>query len=207
MQQYQFIIGISIAILLGAMSPGPSFLLVAKTAVEKSRWEGVFVAIGLGTGAVVFALLSSFGLYVLLETVPRVYLGLKILGGAYLCYLAWRFWQGAGQAVVQEDITEPDGKGLFAAYLSGLLTQLSNPKTAIVLGGIFAAFLPREIPPYSHTILASITFLVDVVWYSFVVFALSTRHAKSVYFRYKKPIGRLASGVMGLIGIKLAFVN
>ena len=207
MQQYQFIIGISIAILLGAMSPGPSFLLVAKTAVEKSRWEGVLVAVGLGTGAVIFALLSSFGLYVLLETVPKVYLLLKLLGGAYLCYLAWRFWQSAGQAIIQDDVTEQGGNGLLAAYFSGLFTQLSNPKTAIVLGGIFAAFLPREIPPYSHTILASITFLVDVVWYSFVVFALSTRQAKSVYFRFKKPIGRMASGVMGLIGIKLALVN
>lgn len=212
MHEYHFIIGITIAILLGAMSPGPSFLIVAKVAVEKSRWQGVLVALGLGTGAMIFALASSLGLHIVLASVPKVYLALKILGGCYLCYLAWRFWRSAGQGIDENHmmVTEADNharRGALSAYGTGLLTQLSNPKTAIVLGGIFAAFLPEQIPPYSHAILAGITFSVDFAWYTFVVLALSTRHARAVYFRFKRPISRIASGLMGVIGIKLALVS
>lgn len=206
MQQYQFMIPIAVALLLGAMSPGPSFLLVAQTSVEQSRWHGFAVTLGMGCGATVFALLSFLGLYVVLETVPALYLGLKIAGGGYLCYLAFRFWQSAQQAADPEttDITRG---GLLSAYTRGLLTQMSNPKTAIVLAGIFAAFMPRELPPYSYSVMAAITFLVDILWYSVVVLALSTRHARAVYFRFKKVIGRLASGLMAAIGVKLAFFN
>jgi threonine/homoserine/homoserine lactone efflux protein len=35
---------------LAAMSPGPSFLLTARTAVAQSRSDGVMVALGIGAG-------------------------------------------------------------------------------------------------------------------------------------------------------------
>ncbi|MCG8463230.1 MAG: LysE family translocator [Xanthomonadales bacterium] len=206
MQQYQFMIPIAVALLLGAMSPGPSFLLVAQTSVEQSRWHGFAVTLGMGCGATVFALLSFLGLYVVLETIPTLYWVLKLLGGGYLCYLAYRFWQSAGQQVSNTE-TELSRGGLYKAYWRGLLTQLSNPKTAIVLAGIFAAFMPRELPAYSYSLMAVITFLVDILWYSVVVLALSTRQARAVYFRFKKVLGRLAGALMAGIGVKLALLN
>ena len=43
------------AILLGAISPGPSFVLVARTAVAVSRRDALATALGMGAGGLVFA--------------------------------------------------------------------------------------------------------------------------------------------------------
>jgi drug/metabolite transporter (DMT)-like permease len=83
------------ALALGAMSPGPSFVLVARTAIARSRSDGLAAAVGMGIGGVIFAVLVVLGLHAVLSNVPRLYLGLKVAGGIYLLYLGIRIWRGA----------------------------------------------------------------------------------------------------------------
>ncbi|WP_186824880.1 LysE family transporter, partial [Klebsiella pneumoniae] len=68
---------IGAAILLGAMSPGVSFLLVARMAMASSRRAALSVAAGMGVGASVFAAIALAGLHTLLTLVPSLYTGLK----------------------------------------------------------------------------------------------------------------------------------
>lgn len=71
------------AIALGAMSPGPSFVMVARTAVARSRADGLAAALGVGIGAMLFATAAFVGLQALLTLVPWVYVALKFAGAAY----------------------------------------------------------------------------------------------------------------------------
>ena len=82
------------AILIGAISPGPSFVLVARTAIAVSRSAGMATALGMGLGGLMFAGAALLGLHVVLTAVPWAYLGLKVGGGAYLIFLAIRLWRG-----------------------------------------------------------------------------------------------------------------
>jgi threonine/homoserine/homoserine lactone efflux protein len=50
------LLSIAGAMVIGAMSPGPSFLMVARTAVASSCAHGVAAALGMGAGGVLFAL-------------------------------------------------------------------------------------------------------------------------------------------------------
>ncbi len=75
---------IGVAILFGAMSPGVSFLLVARTAMSSSRRVALSVAAGLGFGALIFAVIALAGLHTLLTLVPSLYTALKVAGGCYL---------------------------------------------------------------------------------------------------------------------------
>ena len=93
MHEYIFILPILLFLLLGVMSPGPSFILVAQTAMAKSRSEAIAVSVGMGAGATIFAVIASVGLFVLIETVPWLYIALKVIGGSYLCYLAFKMWE------------------------------------------------------------------------------------------------------------------
>ena len=79
---------ISAAIALGAISPGPSFIVVARNAMSLSRPHGLATASGMGLGAGVFALLALLGLHALFNALPLAFLALKVLGGLYLIYLA-----------------------------------------------------------------------------------------------------------------------
>ena len=204
MGEYAFLLAIATVFMLGTMSPGPSFILIAKTAVSKSRKEGFGVAIGLGMGAVVFSLLAIFGLYAILKTVPFLYGFLKIVGGMYLIYLAYKMWKYADTPLDTKLSLEQKPKSFAKAILFGFVTQMSNPKTAIIIGSIFAALLPKEIPPFGTLLVCLIAFIIDVSWYSCVVGLLSTQKAQKFYLRSKKYIDRIAGSVLGALGLKLA---
>ncbi len=203
MHEYIFIIPISLFLLVGVISPGPSFILVAQTAMAKSRSEAVAVSIGMGVGATIFAVMASVGLFVLLESVPWIYLTLKVLGGIYLCFLAYKIWRSSKEPLNHDSPENKTSNGKIKMFFLGLFTQLSNPKTAIVFGSAFAAFLPKEIPDYSYILLSCSAFLIDTGWYILVATLLSTQKTQNRYKKYKTKICRVASGMMGIMGVKL----
>lgn len=201
------LLGIAGAMTVGAMSPGPSFVMVARTAVT-SRADGLAAALGMGAGGLVFAIAALAGLQAAFLAVPALYLAIKGLGGAYLVYLGFRIWRGARQplAVAQEaDASQrPQGRGR-RTFLLGLATQVSNPKTAVVYASIFAAFLPREVPLVLALAVPAVIFCIETGWYSIVALALSSAAPRSAYLRYKVWIDRAAGGVMGLLGLRLVW--
>jgi threonine efflux protein len=132
------ILSIAGAITLGAMSPGPSFVLVARTSVARSRADGLAMALAMGIGGMLFAVLALLGVQVVLSTVPLLYALLKALGGAYLVYLGWSLWRNARQPIS----FEKTGTTSRRSFWLGLATQLSNPKTAVVYASVFVSLLP-----------------------------------------------------------------
>ena len=96
------ILAISGAIAVGAASPGPSFVMVMRTALARSRSDGVAAAFGMGIGGVIFCTLALLGMRAVFAQAPWLYLGFKIAGGAYLLYLAFRMWMGAKQPFIAE---------------------------------------------------------------------------------------------------------
>lgn len=204
MGEYSFLLLIAFVFTFGTISPGPSFILVAKTAVSRPLYEGLGVSLGLSFGAVFFTLLAIFGLYALFETVPLLYTLFKFFGGAYLLYLSYKILKHSSEPISMEIKLEKKSKNFLKAVSLGFLTQISNPKTAIVIGSIFAALLPKELPAYSEILLCLIAFFIDVIWYGMVVFLLSTKKSQKVYLRFKKYIDIVAGSLLAALGIKLA---
>lgn len=198
------VLSIGSAITIGAISPGPSFVMVARTAVASTRGNGLAAALGMGVGGIVFATAALLGLQVLLASVPWLYLTFKVAGGGYLAYLGYRIWHGANAPLQLSASDGPDAQPtLKRAFILGLGTQLSNPKTAIFYGSIFASLLPHDIPKALFVALPTIVFCIEAGWYSIVALALSSASPRDAYLRYKNWIDRLAGGVMALLGLRL----
>lgn len=191
------------ALALGAMSPGPSFILVARIAVTKSRADGLAAALGMGVGAVLFAGLAMVGLQTLLAAAPQLYVWLKVLGGIYLLSLALRMWRAAGETLVFNDDASSQRGARTAAFAQGFFTQVSNPKTTVVYGSIFAALLPQDLPLSIMAWMPLLVFSVEGGWYALVAVGLSSALARDTYLRSKRGVDRLAGGVMGVLGIRL----
>lgn len=203
MQNLPALLGIIAALAVGTLSPGPSFVMVARTAASASRAEGLAAALGMGVGGAVFAVVALLGLQGLLLAVPSLYMALKVAGGLYLAYLGWRIWRGAGQALGGMDTGERSTTSQVRAFVRGLSTQLSNPKTAIVYASVFAAFLPpAHSLVFSATVVAAM-FCIEAGWYAVVAVVLSSEAPRSAYLRYKAWIDRTAGGVMMVLGLKL----
>jgi threonine/homoserine/homoserine lactone efflux protein len=186
------------------MSPGPSFIVVAQSAMSHSRKKALYISLGLGLGAMIFSFLACTGLYILLKTMPMMFFAFKILGGMYLCFLSYKILKNSNKKIQTTSLHVSKETTTLKSILFGLFTQLSNPKTAIVIGGIFAAFLPTSIPEYSYIYLCLIAFFIDTGWYSIVSITLSTKKAQKAYDKYQTYINLLSGSIMGLIGIKLA---
>lgn len=197
------LLSILAALLLGAISPGPSFILVAQTSLVHSSRSGLAAALGMGAGGVVFGALALLGLQTLLAHSAWLYLALKLLGGVYLLYLAIRLWRKAAEPLVVRDGAGPQATAVCGPFLLGLATQLSNPKTAIVYGSVFAAFLPPLLPAWVFLILPLMIFAIEAGWYAVVAVTFSAEGPRAAYLRSRLLIDRSAGAVMGALGVKL----
>jgi threonine/homoserine/homoserine lactone efflux protein len=197
------IFGILGALLIGVVSPGPSFVLVARTAIAVSRRDGLAAAVGMGVGGVLFGGLALVGLAAILAQVGWAYLGLKLLGGLYLVYLGVCIWRGARAPIVVPKTATGAAAGPGRSFALGLATQVSNPKTAIVYASVFAALLPPSVPGWIYIVLPLLIFTIETAWYAIVALAFSSDRPRAAYLRSKRWIDRLAGAVMGLLGVRL----
>lgn len=193
------------ALLAGAISPGPSFVLVARIAMVSSRSDGISAAVGMGVGGAIFSILALLGLQVVLTNVPMLYLLLKVFGGFYLIWLAFRIWNS--NAIVPDMSEQPDGdqNKFRKSFLLALITQLSNPKAAVIYGGIFAALLPTEIPKIMFFLLPPLVFIVEAGWYLVVAFVLTSEMPRAVYLKSQRIYDRITAAVLAGLGLKLVF--
>src|SRR5690348_13706561 len=96
------LLGLAAVHLMAAASPGPSFVLVAQTAVGSGRRAGLLAAFAMMLGAVAWAAAALYGLQALFARFAWLYLVMRIGGGLYLLYLAVMLWRHA-----KEPLPEP----------------------------------------------------------------------------------------------------
>ncbi|MEK1896246.1 MAG: LysE family translocator [Rhizobium sp.] len=202
MSSTSIFLSIIAALSIGAMSPGPSFVLVSRIAMSRSRLDGLAAALGMGIGGVAFSALALAGLTALLSQFEWLYLALKVAGGAYLVYIAFRIWRGAREPIQVGD-TGSDHRAIARSFATALLTQVSNPKAIVVYASIFAALLPKTVPLGLIFALPIGVFAVEAGWYTVVALAFSAKHPRRLYLAAKTWIDRLAGTVMAGLGVQL----
>ena len=203
MSEVMSLVSIVAALIIGTMSPGPSFVVVARIAVAKSRAHGMSAALGMGMGGMLFAALALLGLQGLLMAVPSVYVTLKVVGGIYLCYLGFRIYLSARNPLEIKLQPDDSTENLFRSFALGLVTQVSNPKTAIVYASVFATFLPGTISPTLGLAIMVSVFFIETGWYAIVAMSLAANKPRKIYLTYKAWIDKTAGLVLGALGAKL----
>jgi len=187
--------------LLAAMSPGPSFLVTARTAVARSRADGVKVALGVGAGTIVWSAAAILGLSFLFHRFQWLYVGMKVAGALYLLWVAYQIFRHATDPV---DMNEgADSESGHNPLLRGFLIQISNPKVAVFFGSIFVAMLPSEVPGWMIAALIAIVTANEVVWYSLVSLFFGSSPVQRFYLGAKRWIDRLTGAFLGILGVRL----
>ena len=93
------LLAFNVALLVAIASPGPALLMAIRTTLSGGRTAGMAVGVGLGLMAATWTLMALLGLGVVFELFPTVYVGARIVGAAYLLYLACRIWKDASAPV------------------------------------------------------------------------------------------------------------
>lgn len=189
--------------LAAAISPGPSFVVSARSSATFGFRYGVALAFGFGLGALLWAIVALAGISLIFELVPELYRLIKLAGAAFLIYLAFRIWRSAGSEPTTTDEAQGAQKG-SAAFRLGLWTFISNPKPAVFFGAVFAGLVPVDTPlPWLVAIIVAV-FINETGWYIVVARAFSLPHTRRVYLRMKTKLDRAFGVLLALLGVRIA---
>jgi RhtB (resistance to homoserine/threonine) family protein len=187
--------------LLAVMSPGPSFLITARTAVARSRADGIKVAIGLGGGTIVWSAAALLGLNLLFHQFHWLFIAMKVAGALFLLWIAFQIFRHAAEPIdMNEGAHSENG---HSPLLRGFLTQISNPKVAVFFGSIFVAMLPGEVPGWMTAALIAIVTINEIVWYSVVSLFFGSSPVRRFYLTAKRWIDRATGACLSLLGLRL----
>jgi len=164
---WEAILAASTVFFLGAISPGPSLLMVIRNTIVGGRRRGVMCAVGHGIGFGLYAGVAIFGLIVLLEQAPQVFLVLQIIGIALLFWYGWLMWHHAKDEI--EESIEGEARG----FLEGFSIAFFNPKIALFLVAVLAQVLDAGMSLATKLVIGFIGMAIDMVWYVLVAVFLT----------------------------------
>jgi threonine/homoserine/homoserine lactone efflux protein len=134
---------------VGSITPGPNNALLWASGIRFGfrRTARHVVGTAVGMGALILAVAAGVG--VVLREVPGAKLALKIIGSAYLIYLAFRI--ARSQLSDRTVVSRPLG------ILNGAAFQFANPKAWLFAVAAVSTFLPRSLAPMAATLTVAAT--------------------------------------------------
>ncbi|MGC5015845.1 LysE family translocator [Streptosporangium sp. DT93] len=132
-----------VSIALGmVLSPGPNMVYLVSRTVSQGRRAGIISLGGVAAGFLVYLAGANLGLAVLFHAFPHLLTVIRIAGALYLLWLAWNTVRPGGVSVFTvRDIPFDSPRRLFGM---GLMTNLLNPKIAILYVSIIPQFVDLE---------------------------------------------------------------
>ncbi len=188
--------------LLGAMSPGPSMVVVVNNAIFKNKFNGILTAFGHGIGIGIYALFAVLGISLVIETNLMVFNTIKILSIIFLLYLGIQsFFK---ETALNFDQNKMEGGGI--SFLEGLSIAMLNPKIFIWFIAIYSQFISIKNDIFLNISLILIASLVDALWYVFLVNLVTYRSVLNLIKNKIKQIQR-SIGVLFIIISIILFIS
>ena len=187
--------------IMAAMSPGPAFVVSVRLAASEGFRTAAALALGFGLGAAIWAGAAMAGLALVFELVPQVFVALKLLGAVFLIYLAIMMWRHAPDPLPQPGEILP--RSAASAFRLGLLTFLTNPKSAVFFSAVFVGLVPVDTPLMPRLALIAVVFTNETLWYLIVARIFSLPRPRALYARAKAWIDRLFGTLIAGFGLKI----
>ncbi len=118
-----------------AASVGPIWLLCARRTLAEGRLIGLCSGLGVATADAFYGAVAALGLSLVTALLVAQHVGLRLVGGAFLCYLGLATLR---TAPTERKLAPVTRRGLAGAYFSTLGLTLTNPLTIVSFLGIFA---------------------------------------------------------------------
>jgi threonine/homoserine/homoserine lactone efflux protein len=189
----------SLAAMLVVLLPGPDTLVVVRNLVRGGRPVAARTLLGVLSGLTVWVITAVLGLSAVLRASHDAYVGLRIVGAAYLIYL------GVKSLRSRADKQLSSRRLLGTGYSAGLLTDLLNPKVGVFFVTVLPGFVPRGYSvPWMSLLLGAIFVILTGAY--FVVLLIASRSVTRwlTESRLRKRIDRCAGVVLIGFGLRVA---
>ncbi|QTE28934.1 LysE family translocator [Pengzhenrongella sicca] len=194
------------------VTPGPDMALVLRNGVRDGVPAAWRTGLGCCAGIAVHATAAVVGLSAILAASATAFTVVKLLGAAYLVYLGisaiWHARSTGRSSVKQAAPEEPAQQGHGSAFRQGLLTNLLNPKIALLFLTLIPQFVSPGEPALATTAtLAAVFLAAAVLWwraFSFLVVPLGRLLSRD---RMRQNFERLTGAVLVALGIRVALAD
>ncbi|MCP2343293.1 LysE family translocator [Actinomadura rupiterrae] len=211
------------AAFLIAMVPGPSTVVIVQRAAKQGRRAGLATVLGNETGVLAWGLAAALGLSALLIASRVAYDGLRIVGAAVLVWFGLRaLWQSRRRTTTETaetgetaaaDASDADAggsgnaapTGVGRCYRQGVVTSFANPKAGVFAVSFLPQFVPHGVPvPLALIALSALWALVDLVWYTPIVWLAGGAGRVLRRPRVRRTLERVSGIVLLGFGLRLA---
>jgi threonine/homoserine/homoserine lactone efflux protein len=193
--------------LIVVVSPGTGVLYTLAAGLSRGSRASIVAAFGCTLGILPHMAAAILGVAALLHASAVAFQSLKVVGVAYLLYMAWSALREGG-ALEVEDAAGPRSAG--RVIVTAILINLLNPKLSI----FFFAFLPQFVSaadprPLARMLELSAVFmlLTFVVFVGYGLFAASIRRHVISRPRVLVWMRRTFAGAFVALGLKLALAD
>lgn len=189
------------AYFVGAASPGPSNLAIMSIAANDGRKAALAFAAGVISGSMFWATVAAVGISGALIAYSEFIVAIKIAGGLYLLWLAFK----SGRAVLSTSVAMSPKAGqptpLKTLYTKGALLHLTNPKAVLVWVSIVA--LSSNGSGATHAAVIPGCAVIGCLVFSGYAFLFSMDSARRLYTRARRGLEGSLAVVFAMTGIKL----
>ena len=191
------------AFVMGLMTPGPNVLAVIGTAMAAGRKPGTALALGIATGSFLWGTLTVAGLTALLTTYAEILTILRVAGGLYLLWLAFKAFRSAASKHDIKTIQLKADGGLSGCYKRGLAIQMTNPKAALTWIAILSLAVDPAAPVWVGFSIVLGTGVLSIVGHVAYALAFSTRPMVALYAKSRRWIEAALGAFFCFAGIRL----
>jgi threonine/homoserine/homoserine lactone efflux protein len=180
-----------------SISPGPDMALVLRNTVRGGRGAGFRTVAGIALGLVGWATASALGVAAVLAASATVFTALKLAGAAYLVYLGVRALLSLRRNGESDEAPRPSG----SPFRQGLVTNLLNPKLAVLFTTLLPQFIETGDHPAKPAILAALFIAIGLTWlctYTLVIDVVARSRA------FRRVTEAVSGVVLVALGVRLA---
>ncbi len=197
-------LALSLALTLGAMSPGPSLVLVIRNTISGSRANGIFTGIGHGLGFGIYAFITAVSLSILIEFQNSIETFLRISGTIILLWISYTFLTTSNIETYANSDSKANRHSLSKSFSQGFVIALFNPKILAWMIAVYAPLIKSGHALIQYFYMGLLGTLIDGLWYITVATILSKTSALNFLQTKTSLMNKVIGILLALYAVGLA---
>jgi threonine/homoserine/homoserine lactone efflux protein len=202
LQHWPQVLAAYVVYLVAVLSPGPATMAIASASLGEGRRHGLTIAAGIFCGSMTWAMAASLGLAAILSQYAQSLVLIRILGGLYLLYLAWRAFRSASSNIDPLSVSKP-AKSLRRTFLMGYAIHLTNPKAIFGWLATISLGLPANATPAAVAIVVCGCLATGFTVFMGYALLFSTTGALRIYQAARRYIDGTLAVLFTFAGVRL----
>lgn len=191
--------------LIGVLSPGPATFAIMLLSAKLGRRHGLMFALGVSAGSLFWGTIAALGLSSFLKTYADFTNILRITGGVYLLWMAFKSLRSSFRGHSPTSAMSPQPRRLSGLFYSGLMLHLLNPKAIFVWLAVVSVGLGNSVEPSALVAqsMVVVCWLFSLLAFTGYAVVFSSEPVVGVYRRCARFVDGICGGLFFAAGLKV----